>query len=163
MQHFLARLDGEVHLLECLVTTTQQEHQHILAFDPEPLAEVTERKRQLIQRLDEMRNHRERVVGDMLRSNGVSTDANRLSDLIPIIPEGSRAPLQVRRMRLLALMATLKELSEATRYYARRQLRWIRSQRKALAGADARNEELYGPDGEQPVAIAGGRRLAMRA
>jgi flagellar biosynthesis/type III secretory pathway chaperone len=162
MQRFFAMLDDEIRLLEALVQVTQEEHGHLLALETEKLEPVVAEKRRLLERSDDIRRARERVVHSSLKALRAPTDAHRLSDLIPLVSPGNQKPLLARRDQIRALSETLRELNEASGVYARRHLRWVRAARKKL-GADAGTElDLYDSNGRAAVEHEAGRRLGVR-
>lgn len=159
VQQLLQMLDEEVCALENLVSCTQREQQHILAFEPEELGVVVEEKRQLLMLEDALRIRREALVANLLRQLGASATARTLSDLVAIEPPRATA-LRVRRDRLQALLGALSELNAVAAIHAKRQLRWSRSCRKALTGKRS-DERAYGPGGAPGTSPSKGLRLRV--
>lgn len=164
MQRLLLLLDDEVGALEALVHVTQQETQHLLAFEPEGLEHILEHKKRLLAREDELRLARQGQVRVVLARGGspepVSQDAT-LSQLIVSLPAHSARPLTLRRDRLRALIGALRELNQVAGFHARRQLTWARSCRQNVTPV-AGTVRAYGPQGRPDARYGGGYHLNAR-
>lgn len=160
MQLLLSTLDEEVALLEDLVACTQKEQQHLLAFEPAELEAATEAKQRLLDREANLRTRREHGVENALRAAGAPPEARTLGDLCRLLAEPARTGLGARRDRLKALLGALAELNIAAGIHAERQLRWVRSCRRAMG---AREGHAYGPSGRIDTTYGAGHCLSTRA
>ncbi len=124
-------LDQEVATYEALVGVTQREHQALLAFEPLRAEAVLAEKTALLER-----GHALRALRERLAPGGVLETVTRGS------PEADA--LRERRDRLRALLSALSELNQLAMLQATRQLRWVRTRRRALVGDDT---PTYGPRG----------------
>ncbi|MFT7624289.1 MAG: flagellar biosynthesis/type III secretory pathway chaperone [Myxococcota bacterium] len=149
MNHLLAVLDEEVCVLEALVQVTQKEQQHLLAFEPAGLELLLDQKSRLLAREEDLRAHRERLVGS----------GRTLLQHIESLPGQQGRVLATRRSRLRALLGALGELNQVAGLHAKRQLRWVRQCRKRLEVKE-RNGASYGPQGRRSTHYGSGRVLS---
>jgi len=161
MQCLLRALDDETTLLKRLVECTQKEQEYILAFEPDRLENIVRDKQSLLERLNDIRIHREHQVLRILNGSKPSTANGTLTALIDQLPLEESAHLARRKTSLLALVEALRELNDASSAIADRQRRWAVSCRNALTRTNQvdSDRESYGPSGRRVDESAPGIRL----